>query len=332
MTGTFYEVFENGREEVTLSSQKKTTFCASYLEVRMFNVGSGEAILLTLPGRKSAWVIDCGCHHNEALGEALAGYLNDEGIKLKGIVLSHPHFDHGGAIETLVQKAPLASTVTYCRSRDEYFWPPKPWIKTLNTELNAMNAALKKIVVEQNGMERVDLGKGVQARMYSGKRVSGGYTSIFMHIRYKAARLLFTGDVSCGYEEKLLKESLGYEFRADVLKVTHHGSSSGTSNKLLCAVDPGIAIASTGHDAGHRLERGPLKRLGGRPGDREVLETRVDGDIILQTDGSSSKGRVLYYVDKEDPGRFAAAAEAKTVALDSINRASGGPVGCGKDC
>ncbi len=75
-------------------------------------------------------------------------------------------------------------------------------------------------------------------------------------------------------------KSVGEEaFRADELKVTHHGASSGTANWLVCAVKPGIAIASTAKDDGHRLEEDVLDRLGDRPGPRKVLETFVDGDI-----------------------------------------------------
>ena len=75
-------------------------------------------------------------------------------------------------------------------------------------------------------------------------------------------------------------KSVGEEaFRADVLKVTHYGAISGTANWLVCTVKPGIAIASTAKDDGHRLEEDVLDRLGDRPGPRKVLETFVDGDI-----------------------------------------------------
>ena len=75
-------------------------------------------------------------------------------------------------------------------------------------------------------------------------------------------------------------KSVGEEaFRADVLKVTHYGAISGTANWLVCTVKPGIAIASTAKDDGHRLEEDVLDRLGDRPGPRKVLETFVDGNI-----------------------------------------------------
>ena len=90
-----------------------------------------------------------------------------------------------------------------------------------------------------------------------------------------------------------------------MLKVTHHGSSSGTGAIFLGAVQPGIAIASTGDDSGHTLEPDTRRRIRGRPVIREVFETLVRGDIILRTDGRRHAGGVLYEVTFETPGRFA---------------------------
>ena len=62
---------------------------------------------------------------------------------------------------------------------------------------------------------------------------------------------------------KLLDAFGEEDFRTDLLKVTHHGSSSGTAKIVVKAIKQGIAIASTAEDGGHRLEKDTLKRLGG---------------------------------------------------------------------
>ena len=115
------------------------------------------------------------------------------------------------------------------------------------------------------------------------------------------------------------------DFRADVLKVTHHGSSSGTAKSVVEAVRPGIAMASTGDDSGHRLERDTLDRLGGRPlqgrpGPRRVFETLVDGDIVLQTDGNPYRGGLLYQAEFESPGRFVEGLGAEVMLLEDVDR------------
>ena len=70
-------------------------------------------------------------------------------------------------------------------------------------------------------------------------------------------------------------------------------------------VKPGIAIVSTADVAGHRLERDTLERIGGYGWPVRVFETRVDGDIILRTDGILQDKGLLYQVQFESPGSFA---------------------------
>ncbi len=332
MSGNFYEVFENGRRRASLTSQEESDFFASCLEIRMFNVGEGEAILLIPPRSRNAWLMDCGCHHNKDLGEALADYLAAEDLLLKGLILSHPHLDHGGAIKTALENAPLARSVRYFRSDDAFFSAEKVWLGDLTTVMRRLGSRMARPVIVRQGIRNVDLGNGVRARLFAGKPVSAGYTSIFLNLHFGDARLLFTGDVKCGYEIKLLKQRAGAEFRADVLKVTHHGASSGTANRLVCAVKPGIAFASTAADGGHRLEGDVLGRLGGRPGPRKVLETFVDGDIIIKTHGRSLNGRVLYHVDRKRPGQFAKKLGAQTSLLRNVVRGRTKHTNCEKAC
>jgi hypothetical protein len=177
------------------------------------------------------------------------------------------------------------------------------------------------IVTKGEPQQAVDFGAGVVADMFTGGPREEGLTSIFLLVRFGAARLLFTGDVEdCGYEEELLSQFGGAAFEADVLKLTHHGNSNGTSKKLLCAVKPGIAIASTAQDSGHRLEGDVLDRLQAGDAVPEIYETHVHGDIILQTDGTRNGGGVLYHVERIAPGRFENALRATTGTVKNADR------------
>ena len=316
----FLKVFPDGalRPTPTPTAQRKSSFESSHLEVRMFNVGRGEAILVIPPTGGNAWLIDCGCHDNKELGEAIAKFLRDENLSLKGVILSHPHTDHGRAIKTVLQKAPLASKFKYFQSNDDFFPTKKnvggkQWLRDLNTELK--NVGAKTSTVKRR-LRNLDLGGGVRARMFAGDPVSRGYTSIFLNLRFRSAQLLFTGDVECGYELDLLERRKAADFKADVLKLTHHGNSNGTSKRLLCAVKPGIAIASTGADSGHSLEVDVLDRLGDS-GQRRIFETQLKGDIILQTDGKQLDGGVLYRVAFKKKGMFEEATVRTAAAVEN---------------
>ena len=111
------------------------------------------------------------------------------------------------------------------------------------------------------------------------------------------------------------------DFRADLIKVTHHGSSSGTATRAVQAIQPGLAIASTADDGGdHRLEQDTLDRLGGHGSPRRVLETVVDGDIVIKTDGGEYGGGILYDIEFDSPGQFAAALGVSgTMQLATLN-------------
>ena len=52
-----------------------------------------------------------------------------------------------------------------------------------------------------------------------------------------------------------------------------------------------------------------------------MFETVVDGDIILRTDGGAYSGGILYQVEFESPGRFAADLGASVLPLKDVNKA-----------
>ena len=337
MSGNFYEVFENRRKRAQLTPQEELDFFASCLEIRMFNVGEGELVLLVFPNDR-AWLVDGGSSTgttiNGKLATALADYLKKRELLLEAIVLSHPHTDHGLALQPLLkERRQLASKVTYYHSADAYYDDGKAWLHQLRAEIDSLNPGVPaEVVLIAEHRPRDVAVPGGTAHFFAGKPISKGYTSIFLNFHFGDARLLFTGDVTCGYEIRLLK-TLGEEaFRADVLKVTHHGASSGTANRLVCAVKPGITIASTAEEDGHRLEEDVLERLGGRPGRRKVLETFVDGDIIIKTNGLTRNGGVLYHVYRKRPGQFAKKLDAKISLLRDVVRGSTKHTNCEKGC
>jgi beta-lactamase superfamily II metal-dependent hydrolase len=104
------------------------------------------------------------------------------------------------------------------------------------------------------------------------------------------------------------------------VKITHHGSSSGTAKRVLEAVKRALAIASTADEGGHRLEQDTLDWLLGPQKKRRVFETLVDGDITVRTDGEPYRGGVLYQVGFTSPGEFAHELHAEVVAADQIGR------------
>ena len=325
----FLRVLENRARNARPSTERRAAFAADHLEVRMFNVGRGEAILVVFPNNR-AWLVDGGStnsqNRSDLLADRLLGYLGQEGLTLDALVLSHGHIDHAGAASPLLERQPrpsvLASPLTIYRSGDA--WSPSPdgrpiWLKKLADAIDGAGQTVE-VVALRDQHRAIPISDGVEAHLFAGSS-DGPYTSILVQLRYRQARLLFTGDTHCDYEMEVLDMIGQQHFRADVLKVTHHGSSSGTAATGISAIRPGIALASTADHGGHTLEADTLARLGGRPGpDRRIYETVVDGDIILRTDGGEYRGGVLYQVECERPGRFAVDLEADhLLSLDEVD-------------
>jgi competence protein ComEC len=288
----------------------------------MFSVGEGEAILLIFPGRRT-WLIDGGTTNslgpNERLGQLLVGYLEGRGLTLEACVASHPHVDHAGALATILSSGSpaLAPTVTVYRS-DTAWTGTAAWLKRYQQAIDGLGTAVKEVTLSDAHRE-VAIGDWVAAHLFAGSG-AGPYTSLFMQLRFGAARLLFTGDAHCAYELELLEAFGEADFRADMLKITHHGSSSGTAARVVKAAKPAFAIASTADDDGHRLEADTLERVLGLEGKRLAFETLVDGDIIVRTDGQPYRGGVLYQVEFRSPGEFAAELGAEVMSADQIRR------------
>ncbi len=327
---TFLKVLENEAQQARPSARRKAEFEQSCIEVRMFNVGLGEAILLVFP-HKRAWLVDGGSSNspskNRKLGEGLVDFLDERGLTLEAFVASHPHVDHVGAVATILASGSprVASSVAIYRSDDATWNLDKAWLKELQAAITAHGTV--ETLALRNAHREVTISGGLRAHLFAGSG-EGAYSSIFLQLRAREARLLFTGDSHCSYEKELLDRFGAEDFRADVLKVTHHGSSSGTARSVVEAVRPGIAVASTGDDPGHRLELDTLRRLGGRPGPRAVHETLVDGDIVLRTDGGEYQGGVLYDVAFETPGRFAVELGAEIRAFEDVERTEGNDPHC----
>jgi len=102
--------------------------------------------------------------------------------------------------------------------------------------------------------------------------------SLVVALRLGDVRILLTGDVEQGGEAALPDPW------AQVVKVPHHGSRTSSSDALLDAVRPRLALASTG---AHNTFGHPHPEVVARYRRRGVhfLNTAWEGTITLATDG-----------------------------------------------
>ena len=246
-----------------------------YLAVHFIDVGQADCILLSCGD--DYMLIDGG---NAADGYAVRSYLENAGVdKLDLLVATHPHEDHIGGLPTVLT----------------YFEAETIW----TTEITYSNSTIRKFldaadkqdapVVQPTGGETFLLGSALVTVLGP---VSTDYEdvnnlSLVLMVEFEDTRFLFTGDMETLAEGDML-DFWGEEFnwKADVLKVGHHGSYSSTGYRLLREVAPTWAVIPCGYqnEYGHPHEN-TLSRLR----DAEVITFRMDlmSTVIALSDGET---------------------------------------------
>ena len=97
---------------------------------------------------------------------------------------------------------------------------------------------------------------------------------------------LLTGDIESRTERALLVA--GDDLRADALKVAHHGSRTSSTDGLVAAAHPALAVVSVARDSpyGHPHAE-VLARW--RDAGAQVLTTAERGMVTVSTDGEDLK-------------------------------------------
>ncbi len=207
--------------------------------------------------------------------------------------------DHIGALETLLASGSPAldpNGVTVYRGTGA--WNRGAAFLTRYHQMVSNENGVVERIFPARTEDILSIGDHTEAHFFVGTGTSA-YASLWMRLRYKSALLLFTGDSHQPYERNLIRHFSAGHLRADVLKVTHHGSSSGTSDECVAATRPAFAItSSTQRDDDHRLENDTRDRIINVPGTRRrIFNTDDRGEIVLRTDGEAyGDGAILYEV------------------------------------
>lgn len=253
----------------TIKNSINTKLKDSETRIHFINVGQGDSILIE--NNNFNILIDSGPNSAK---DTLISYLKKYKIKkLDYLIASHPHEDHIGSMDDIVNKFYI-----------EEFIMPKV-LSTDKTFSNLVNALKSKGLTIRNINDnlKIQLSKDNYIDfLWTGDISDDNLNNHSIVIKYinKNTSFLFTGDMEEEVENILLSSKKSLE--STVLKVAHHGSKTSSSKGFLSKANPRIAVISCGmgNDFGHP-HKNTLKALENL--NSKILRTDINGNIIIKT-------------------------------------------------
>ena len=269
------------------AAAKKKKAASGTLTVRFVDVGQGDASIVEFPDGKTL-VIDTAADGEYAVNSQLAA---DKRNTINWMVATHPDSDHIGGLASLIYSHPVKS-----------IWAPavNSSTRTFTNFLEAVDSAGLSIHTATSE-KTIAKGKGYSIKLLwppKGASYSdtNDYSAIVL-VTFGSRTFLFTGDAPVEAQEQC---DCG---EVDVLKVSHHGSASGTDDFVASQLSPSIAVLSYGLDNsyGHptRVAINALKDAGAK-----VYGTGAQGTITV-----TSNGKTLH-VKTQHKGKVKAASAA----------------------
>lgn len=254
------------------------------LAVHFIDVGQGDSSLIIFPSGETA-LIDGG---GRDASSKVVSYLKNQGIKkIDYMVATHPHEDHIGGLPEVVRNFEIGKVYMPRRTANtKIFEELLSVIKDKGLKISV--ASGEQSIVESDGTLFSILGP--LSDSYEGTNNH----SVVNKLSYGKVSVLFTGDIESLAESDLVRQ--GYDLKADVLKVPHHGSSSSSSDVFLDAVNPSYGVIQLGADNSYgHPHRETILKYGAR--NIELLRNDISGDIKLETDGVTVR---FYSADSQE--------------------------------
>lgn len=226
------------------------------IEYQMIDIGQGDAFLLNDRGKY--YMVDVGGpkYKDYDSGERiLIPYLKSIGIKnIEAVFISHEDGDHAGNLDILINNINVKNIITSDEISDEFKGKYHPKI-------------MKKD-------DLIKLSEGRILCVFDGEEDTEDINdkSLGLLIEIGQIKILSLGDLSKEYEDKL-------DIRADILKLSHHGSATSSSRYFIEKVNPNSVLISAGRNNtyGH-----PSKEVLENVADIKKYNTQTDGLVTIK--------------------------------------------------
>jgi competence protein ComEC len=252
------------------------------MKISQLYIGQGDCCIITL--KDKVIMVDGGSSDKSNIYKyIIKPYLNYSGYTdVDFVFISHSDADHISGISEMLEAGSDAKIILPKLSDYSSFEENGIYGDYKMTEGDEFKAGELKFIClypdSENCME------------------SDNDTSLVLYMKYRDFSMLFMGDLSETYEDKVTEyaNSIGIT-SVDILKVGHHGSKTSSSEELLNYFSPETTVISCGidnsygHPTKEALER--IQDLGA-----DVYVTSEVGQITLEV-SKSAKPALKTYVD-----------------------------------
>ena len=249
------------------------------------NVGKGDALLLNCGAE--TYLIDAGLQDN--WGELSRALKMLQVTHLTGVILTHTDKDHAGGL------LPLATSSIQV---DGWYAPAHYADVKKESKHPAVEAAALRgdTVTFLRAGDELPLGNG-QLTVIGPISASDveNCNSLVLLAEASGGRMLLTGDMEFPEEEELL--AAGVIPQCDVIKIANHGESDATSEELLRAVQPEIAVISTSTAAEPDTPSNRVLRLL-YAADVSIYQTQdADSGVLVTIDQGEVTANLMGYAE-----------------------------------
>ena len=255
------------------------------ITVKVLNIGQGDSILIQT-GEKTVLVDTSDVDERDKLRTELK---KADVKKIDTIILTHPHADHIGGMDVLLDEYPVG--MVYDNGMPSTSKLFLGYVKKL-----------KEKKIERKGLvagDRIDLGGGAVFEVLgpSAELVKEGNVKGYKHdpnnesvvgrLVFGDFTMMLTGDAEKKEEQAILAGGSA-NVQSKILKSGHHGSKTSSSADFLRAVKPEAALISCGvnNDYGHPHKE-TMKKYHAL--NIPIYVTAENGTITVTSDGKTYK-------------------------------------------
>ena len=252
-------------------------------ELIFCDVGQGDCLLVRSRDGKNILLDTGGSIRIDVGRKIVLPFLLKNGVKhLDLVVISHFDKDHVGGLASLEKNIKIDKVAIY---EANYVVPQLVKKKTgVDKSKYLYLAAGDEYRLSKNLKINIYFPFREKLEYYKSTRPNikdENLISLVTKVTIKNISVLMTGDLDFSTEQKLVDGNKASDLKCDILKVSHHGSRYGSSEKLLDVVKPELAVIQVG------------KNRYGHPSEEAIDRLEKTGARIYRNDKNGAIGIII---------------------------------------